>query len=104
MNFKNSLCHVLFCAMVNETNYKETAQSIYRSLRIRAQIIEQQFGEGLQNPAVFGQMLIDYKTAGKNIPPGLMKNIRLLPARSKFKKQITHWAKIAMDELASDKE
>lgn len=100
----NSLCHVLFCAMLNETNYKETAQSIYRSLRIRTQVIEQQFGEGLQNPAMFGQMLIDYKTAGKPIPEGLMKNIRLLPARSKFKKQITHWAKIAMKELASDKE
>lgn len=100
----NSLCHVLFCAMVNEGNYKDVAQSVYRSLRIRTQVIEQQFGEGLQNPAVFGQMLIDYKTTGKSLPKNLMQNIRLLPARIKFKKQVTHWAKIAKEELTAKKE
>ena len=34
----NSFCHVLFCAMENNTGYQDSAQSIYRSLKFRSQM------------------------------------------------------------------
>lgn len=90
----NSLCHVLFCAITNNTGYKTTAQTVYRSFKFRAQIVEEKFGEGTSDPAVLGQLIID-----SNINPDQMKqiftNIRLLPSRAKFRTQIERWAATA---------
>ena len=41
----NSFCHVLFCAITNDTGYKNSAQTIYRSFKFRSQIVEDKFGE-----------------------------------------------------------
>src|SRR5437773_7556116 len=57
----NSFCHVLFCAMENNTGYQDSAQSIYRSLKFRSQIIENKFGSGTSNPTIFGQMMVEYQ-------------------------------------------
>ena len=46
----NSLCHVLFCAVTNDTGYKNSAQTIYRSFKFRSQIVEEKFGEGTSDP------------------------------------------------------
>lgn len=101
-NELNSLCHVLFCAMINETNYKESAQSIYRTLRMRSQIIEKELGEGTCNPGAFGQLFLDYQSSqsseDKSIM-GIMKNMRLLPSRSRFTRQILRWAQSALAEM-----
>lgn len=96
----DSFCHVLFCAITNETGYKAIAQSIYRSLKFRAQSVEEQFGEGLSNPANFGRLLIE-TGADDEAQKGLFANIRLLPSRARFKMQIEHWASTAMQELSS---
>lgn len=95
----NSLCHVLFCAMVNNTIYKESAQSLYRSLRLRANCIEEQLGENMSNPAAFGQMLVDY-SASHDVkkPIKILRHLRVLPARGRFKKRIERWAKAAQKE------
>ena len=50
----NSFCHVLFCAMGNNTGYQDSAQSIYRSFKFRSQIIENKFGAGTSNPSCYG--------------------------------------------------
>ena len=99
----NSFCHVLFCAMANATAYRSSAQTIYRNLKFRAQLVEDYFGPGLSNPALFGQMLIEYqanhsqqeseKLARKKL------NLRLLPSRTRFKKQIDRWAAMALEEM-----
>lgn len=91
----NGLCHVLFCAMANATSYRTDAQSVYRSLKLRAQTIEEQMGEGMSNPALLGQMLIETSTKTEN----LLKDVRLLPSRSRFSQQIDDWAKAALEEL-----
>ncbi len=101
-NEMNSLCHVLFCAITNDTGYKSTAQSIYRSFKFRSQIIEEKFGEGASNPAVFGQLLIDSDLASTQTGDKILADVRLLPSRAKFRKQIEHWAANALDELAQD--
>jgi intracellular multiplication protein IcmJ len=98
----NSLCHVLFCAITNDTGYKISAQSIYRSLKFRSQAVEEKFGEGTSNPAVFGQLLIDSGVDTTTVGNQLFKNIRLLPSRSKFRAQIERWAAMALDELSSE--
>ena len=99
----NSFCHVVFCAISNDTGYKSTAQSIYRSFKFRSQVIEQKFGDGASKPAVFGQMLIETGVATDlERMDTILRDVRLLPSRAKFKKQIEHWASAALEELAAD--
>lgn len=95
----NSLCHVLFCAMTNDTGYKNSAQTIYRSLKFRAQVVEEKFGEGTSDPAIFGQMMIETHVTKPEIEEKIFKDIRLLPARAKFRRQIEEWATSALKEL-----
>lgn len=96
----NSLCHVLFCAITNDTGYKSTAQNIYRSFKYRTQAVEEKFGEGTSDPAIFGQLMID-SAVREDLAAQLFNNIRLLPSRAKFRKQIERWAASALDEMAN---
>lgn len=95
-----SLCHVLFCAITNDTGYKASAQNIYRSFKFRSQIVEEKFGEGSSDPAIFGQLMIDSAIDKEEIRAQLFKNICLLPSRAKFRKQIEQWAASALQEIA----
>ena len=95
----NSLCHVLFCAITNDTGYKGSAQNIYRSLKFRSQNIEEKFGEGTSDPAIFGQLMIDAGVTQEETRAQLLKNILLLPSRAKFRKQIEKWAASALEEI-----
>jgi len=99
-NQLNGLCHVLFCAITNDTGYKMSAQSIYRTLKFRTQVIEDKYGEGTSEPAVFAQLLLDSDIDYIKIEPVIFKDIRLLPSISKFRRQIEHWAATALDELS----
>ena len=96
----NSLCHVLFCAMANGTAYRNSAQSVYRSLKFRSQPMESCFGEGLSVPGVFGQLMIEYQANGKTMDREKMEGMRLLPSRARFKTQIERWAQLAAEELS----
>lgn len=97
----NSLCHVLFCAITNDTGYKSSAQNIYRSFKFRSQIVEEKFGEGTSDPAIFGQLIIDSGVSSAETAESLFKNIRLLPSRAKFRRQIEHWAASALEEITN---
>jgi len=96
----NSLCHVLFCAITNDTGYKNSAQTIYRSFKFRSQVVEDKFGEGTSDPAIFGHLLIDSGHINDDVATKIFNNIRLLPSRAKFRKQIEHWAASALEEIA----
>jgi intracellular multiplication protein IcmJ len=98
----NSFCHVLFCAMENNTGYQETAQSIYRSLKFRSQIIDNQFGPSASNPASFGQTMIEYQEHFPDKKLDILKHMRLLPLHAKFKVQLDAWAAAALRELGED--
>lgn len=101
----NSFCHVIFCAIANDTGYKPTAESIYRSLKFRSQQIEEQFGEGSSEPATFGQLLIDSDNINNaELNLAIKQNIRLLPSRARFKTQIDRWAEAALTELAVEED
>ncbi|AHE67897.1 type IVB secretion system protein IcmJDotN [Legionella oakridgensis] len=96
----NSLCHVLFCAITNDTGYKNSAQTIYRSFKFRSQVVEEKYGEGTSDPAIFGHLLIDSGHIADEVSVKIFNNIRLLPSRAKFRKQIEHWAASALEEIA----
>lgn len=98
----NSFCHVLFCAVANDTGYKNSAQSIYRHFKMRAQIVEEEFGEGCSNPAVFGELCLDVVVQNPGIVDKMLKNVRLLASRGGFKTQVDHWAATALKELAGE--
>jgi intracellular multiplication protein IcmJ len=98
----NSFCHVLFCAMENNTVYQDSAQSIYRSLKFRSQIIENKFGHGTSNPSILGQMLIEYTGPASQKKIEILKPMRLLPAHAKFKMQLDAWAAAALEELNAE--
>ena len=86
----NGFCHVLFCAMGNATSYRPDAQNIYRGLKLRLQIIEKQFGEGMSDPALFGRAIIDTPSKDRvRILEEALPPIRLLPSFTKFGKQYT---------------
>mgnify|MGYP000959815486 CR=1 FL=1 len=98
----NSFCHVLFCAMGNGTGYQDTAQTIYRSFKFRSQQVETRFGSGTSNPAVFGQLVLEYEANHPGQHSNLLKDIRLLPSYTKFKVLLDAWAAAALEELAQE--
>lgn len=98
----NSFCHVLFCAMGNGTGYQESAQAIYRSFKFRSQQVESKYGSGTSNPAVFGQILIEYESHHSEMKLEILKDVRLLPSYTKFKVQLEAWAAAALKELEAE--
>jgi len=96
----NSFCHVLFVAMGNTTGFQDGAQAVYRSMRFRSQIVENKFGASTSNPAIFGQMILEYQEAhpGESLDQ-LLRDLRLLPSYTKFKVQLDVWAQAALKEL-----
>lgn len=96
----NSLCHVLFCAITNDTGYKSSAQTIYLGFKVRSQQVEDKFGEGTSDPSIFGHLLIDSVGLNEEKLAKILYGIRLLPSRAKFRKQIEGWAANALDEIS----
>jgi len=98
----NGICQVAFCAIANATSYRTNAQTIYRDLKLRSQVVDQILGEGMSNPARLGQMLIDAPFEEREkVQHAVLKNLRLLPSKTKFETQIQTWAATAMEELAA---
>lgn len=95
----NSFCHVLFCAMGNNTGYQETSQSIYRSLKFRSQSVENKFGSGTSNPSILGQIIIESRASSPKKHANILKDLRLLPSNTKFRVQLEAWAQAALREL-----
>lgn len=92
----NALSHVLFFALANQSTFQDTAQSMLQAIRLRAGTVDKLLGEGMSEPAVFGQLVLDY-TANKRVEgiTKLLANLRVLPTRGRFTKQIEYWAKKA---------
>lgn len=102
-NELNGFCHVLFCAMANATNHRTDAQNIYRNFKLRSHIVEKQLGEGMSNPSLLGQMLLDVPSKERmKIMDKTLGPVRLLPSQSKFSLQIDDWAQEAVRELSTE--
>lgn len=97
-NELNALCHVLFASMVYRLNTATHAKNIYRSLKMRAQLMEEKMGEGLSNPAQFGLMLIEASDEKKSIIHEMIsKAFRLLPNMARSSGDIISWTSSGLD-------
>jgi intracellular multiplication protein IcmJ len=96
----NGICHVLFCAMNSTSAYSADAQAIYRNLKLRAQIVEKQLGEGMSDPLLLSRVIVDLPHEKKaSIADQVLNSLRLLPSYTKFTAQIDDWTKTAFDEM-----
>jgi intracellular multiplication protein IcmJ len=96
----NSICHVIFCSVLNGSDQAEFFQSIYNDLRLRSNIIEEQLGKGLSDPKFFAQMLIDTPLENKNkIVSEILLRVRLLPSKNGFAKQVLRWSKQSLESM-----
>ena len=100
-NQLNAMCHVLFCAITNNSGYKNIAQNIYLNLKLRSALIEKKFGEGTSDPANLGYLLIDSQHLSEEKMNQLISPIRILPSRAKFRTQIESWASSAINQVTS---
>lgn len=96
----NGLCHVLFSAIANGTDYSADALNIYNNIRLRSRLVEDTLGEGLSDPAMLGQMLTDTPLENRHyISETMLMDLRMLPSRSKFQPQIQAWARSTLDAM-----
>ncbi len=96
----NALCHVLFATIVMGSTNASQARNIYRSFKLRAQIVEKQLGEGLSNPALFGRLSVDTKLAKTDFHKEITSNLRLLPDLSGFLTEVVDCLKEGLNELS----
>ena len=96
----NGLCHALFCAIANATMHEHTAQNLYNSLRLRAQAVEQVYGEGRSDHAVFGKMVINTPSSDSDaLQKHVLKDLRILANISSFSEQIKSWSMQAASSM-----
>ncbi|OGT63697.1 MAG: type IV secretion protein IcmJ [Gammaproteobacteria bacterium RIFCSPHIGHO2_12_FULL_45_9] len=89
----NALCHVIFSSIAYGLHGAVHGKNIYRSLKLRAQLIEERIGEGFSNPAYFGQLLIDANAAERErLLEVMTPSFRLLPNIARFSTEIVRWA------------
>lgn len=96
----NALCHVLFAAIMTGTTYCTNAKNVYRSLRLRSQVVETHLGDGFSNPALLGQMMIDAHVENINaLHEKIAPKLRLLPNMTKYAYLMNDWAEAGLNEL-----
>lgn len=96
----NALCHVLFESMLSKNAYAKEARNIYRALKLRLKIVEDQLGEGFSNPALLGEGLVNANQKSINVlGEEVEKSLRLLPDFSKFINIIALQVAFGLDQL-----
>ncbi len=90
----NTFCRRLFISMLASEEQQERAQALYQVLKARQQVIEGHFGEGMSDPKHFGRLWLDFvMQQGQTTElDAMLSQLRLLPARGRFRKQISVWA------------
>ena len=96
----NATCHIIFSSIASGGHYSQNAKDTYRQLKMRAKIIEKKLGEGLSNPSIYGQMLIDSSKKAHAVHKDLSDYLRLLPNLKKFAPLVNHWLNLSIDTLA----
>jgi intracellular multiplication protein IcmJ len=98
-NDLNNFCKVLFSSMLNDSPYKGKLQTTYLSLQDREQIVCDIFGPNSSDPYVLGQGIIDSNIGGKQLNHALLKQLRLLPDRRCFQKEINYWKETVYSQI-----
>lgn len=96
----NSLCHVLFHSIALQDANASQAKNIYRTLKLRAQLIDKQLGDDMSNPAIYCQMLSDAdESQAKKFNEGIAQSTRYLPDVIGYQTSIQNWIRLSFKEL-----
>ena len=96
----NHLSRALFVAMRDDKSKVYAAASgLYMSLESRGVFMEQHFAAGASDPGILGQAFLKMKPDIYEKREGFLKNIRLLPQRSRFEAQVKYWSEIVFRDL-----
>lgn len=96
----NGLCHILFTSMMTADPLHTQAKDIYRGLRLRAQTVEQELGEGMSNPVSLGQLLVESGQENQTLfAKQLAPQLRILPHIERFEKQLGTWLHAGLKAL-----
>lgn len=96
----NHLSRALFVAMRDDKSKVYAAASgLYMSLESRGVFMEQHFAAGASDPGVLGQAFLKMKPDTYKDRGSFLKNIRLLPQRSRFEPQVKYWAEVVFRDL-----
>jgi intracellular multiplication protein IcmJ len=87
----NHFCRALFCSLLRDAPYKGKLQAVYLSLQDRAKTVEEVFGPGAQEPATFGQCLIDSGLTEDQLKHPILTELKFLPIRKFYKQQAEYW-------------
>ncbi len=95
----NNFCRVLFSCLLKNAPYKGKLQTTYLSFKDRTKQIEDIFGPNSSNPAIFGETLLDSGLSKKELAHPILTQLRLLPERKFFEKQILFWKTSVFDKI-----
>jgi len=89
----NALCHVLYAAVINGSQFALKADGYIQALKLRASLVEKNYGKGMSNPSFMGQILLDSLLPdGDEKSAKILDNVRLLPSIEGFENMIVEWA------------
>lgn len=98
----NSMAHILFQSIFSEDENATQSKNIYRTMRLRSQLVDKQLGEGLSNPSTYARMLIDADPKqAKQFNEKVSQSIRLLPDMVGLLPLIRGWQASAFAQLSA---
>jgi intracellular multiplication protein IcmJ len=96
----NHLARALFVAMRDDKSKVYAAASgLYMSLESRGVFMEQHFAAGASDPGILGQAFLKMKSEMYENRADFLRNIRLLPQRSRFEAQVKYWSEVVFRDL-----
>jgi len=95
----NHFCRVLFSSMLRDAPYKGKLQTAYLSLKDRENIINETFGPKSSDPYTFGEALIDCNFSPEQLKHPIIAQMRLLPDRKCFTREIQYWKSTVFDQV-----
>ena len=95
----NHICRVLFSSLLKDAPYKGKLQNTYLSLKDRMSQVDEIFGPNSSDPNVFGQALIDSNLSINQLQNSTLANLRILPERKYFTKEIAYWKETVFDQV-----
>ena len=99
-NELNAMCHVLFQSICLKDDNASQSKNIYRTFRLRSQLIEKQLGDDLSNPCTYAQMLKDADPKqAKQFNEQIYPSVRLLPDVIGYQSQVQSWLASGLDNL-----
>jgi len=99
----NHLYRVLLVSMSDPMLEQcEVAKTIFRSLRNRANLVDEMFGKNASDTRVFTQSILDSGVSTHENLRGILQNLRYLPTRHSFHKEWPLWKTQLRDKISEE--